>query len=113
MQFTEPFPSFLFIGDNLVTFYVINDLGLYFGFHIATYGEGAIGIHQQDFGKFHLVTGISFQVGDIKCLIFGNLELLTGYFYNCEHDSLVLIPKKREAKVRVFCLPAKQKIKDL
>jgi hypothetical protein len=35
-------------------------------------------------------------MGNIEVLAFLNLELLTGYFYNCKHNE----PKFRSAKVR-------------
>ena len=42
--FTETFTSFLFVGNNLITLYLIEDLGFYFHLYILTNGYFSIRI---------------------------------------------------------------------
>lgn len=88
----EAFPSFVFEGDHGITLDLVNDLSLYFGFHIRTHGDGTI-VQEQDI-QFHFIAGIAFQAGNIQGLVFFHFILLTRYFYYSYHTL-----KIRTAKV--------------
>ena len=87
MFLTESFSSFHFEGNHFVAFYLIDDLRLDGSFNVFTDGQFAVGVYQEDFSELYFVSGITRYVGDIQCLIFLDLELLAGYFYNCEHKN--------------------------
>ena len=60
----EAFPSFHFEGDDLVTFYLIEDLGFDNGFNIFTDGE-IVTMRKEYFAELDLITGIARNAGDI------------------------------------------------
>ncbi len=73
---------------------MVKDLCFYFGFYVGARSDLAIGFRHQYF-ELHFITGLAFHVWHVKCLVFSHFELLSGYFYNCDHSL-----KIREAKVR-------------
>jgi len=87
---TETFPSFHFKGNHLITFDLVNDLGLDDGLDVGANGQFIIAIGQQDFSEFYFITGVPCQFGNIQSLVFLDLKLLAGYFYNCEHKISIL-----------------------
>jgi len=89
----KSFSSFHFEGDDLVTLYVTYDLSLDSGFYILAYGEGAVCVYEEDFSEFHFVTCIACNAGNVQCLVFLDLELLAGDFYNCEHNKNIRAAK--------------------
>lgn len=83
MFLAETLPSFHFEGDHLVTLHLSEDLGLDGGLDIFAYRQFTVGVGQQDFCKFELISCISCYPGNVQCLVFLDLELLAGYFYYC------------------------------
>src|SRR5689334_21657473 len=90
MLLAKAFSSFHFEGDDLVTLYVTNDLSLDGGLYVLTYRQRTVCIYEENFSKFHFVTCIACNAGDVQCLVFLDLELLAGDFYNCEHNNSIL-----------------------
>ena len=82
----ETFPALHLKRNHFVSLHMIDDLCLHCGFHIFSGSELAIEVGQQHIAEINFVTGIALHVGNIQCLVFLNPELLTGYFYNCEHN---------------------------
>jgi hypothetical protein len=97
MFFAEAFPSFHFKGNYLVAFNLVNDLGLDSSLQILADREFFAGVYQQYFCKFYLIACAASDMRNVQCLVFLDPELLTGYFYDCEH-----IFNIRAAKVRGF-----------
>lgn len=92
---TETFAAFLLVSNYFIALHLSKDLCLDL---YATVGEGqiAIGIGHNHIRELHFSAGVATDFGDVQSLVFFNLKLLTGYFYDCEHNG----SKIRCAKVR-------------
>ncbi len=84
--FTKAFSPLHFKGDHFISFYLAYDLGLDSGLYLVSEGQFAIGIYQEDFSEFQFVAGIACYMRNVQGLVFGDLKLLSGYFYNCKHN---------------------------
>ena len=82
MLLAKALPSFHLEGNYFVALYVVDDLSLDNSFHIFSYGQ-AVAMRKQDLTKFNLITGVARDTGNVQSLIFLDLELLSGYFYDC------------------------------
>ena len=78
----KTFPSFHFEGDDFITLYVVDDLGLDNGLYIFANGQG-VAMRQKDFTELNFITGVARDTGNEQSLIFLDLELLSGYFHDC------------------------------
>ena len=97
----EALTALLLIGDHFVSLHLVEDLGLYLHANIAEF-QVAIVVGHDHVGELELIARVSAYFGDKKGLVFFDLELLAGYFYNCEHNG----SKIRWAKVRLKCIAA-------
>src|ERR1700744_6570663 len=78
----KAFPSFHFEGDDLVTLYVVDDLGLDDSLDIFTHQEG-VAMRQKDFTELNFITGVARDTGNVQGLVLLDFKLLSGYFHNC------------------------------
>ena len=92
----ETFAALLLISNHFIALHMIKDLCLDFNTAVAE-GQVAIRISHNNVREFHFGAGFTTDFGNVQCLVFFNLELLAGYFYDCEHNG----SKIRWAKVRV------------
>jgi hypothetical protein len=83
MFLTKAFPSFHFKGNYLIAFHLVDDLGFDGGLYVCTYRQFVVGIYQEHFSEFQFIACLPFNMRNLQCLVFLDLELLTGYFYNC------------------------------
>jgi hypothetical protein len=90
MFFTESFSSVHFERYHFVALDMAEDFSLHHALHVFSYGEFAIRAGEQYIGKFQVVAGVSFNPGNIKCLVFLDPELATCDLYNCEHNDAIL-----------------------
>ena len=79
----KPFSPFHLKGDYLVTLKVTDDLSFDNSFHLFPYGQFVVAMGQEDLSKLHFITGVARDPGNVQGLVFLDLKLLTGYFYNC------------------------------
>ena len=79
---TETFPSFHFEGNNLITLYVVDDLGLDDGLYIFANGQG-VAMRQKDFTELNFITGVARDTGNVQGLVLLDFKLLSGYFHYC------------------------------
>ena len=86
MLLPEPLPALHLKCNHFVSLNMVNDLSLYSGFYIAACRQFAIQVGQQHITEINFITSITSYAGYIQCLVFLDPELLTGYFYNCEHN---------------------------
>ena len=82
MLLAKALPSFHLKGNNFVALYMVDDLCLDNSLYIFPNGQ-AITVRKEDFTKFNLITGVARDTGNVQSLIFLDLELLSGYFYDC------------------------------
>jgi hypothetical protein len=82
MFLAKALPSFHLKGNYFVALYMVDDLSLDNSLHLFPKGQ-AIAMRKQDFSKFNLITGVARDAGNVQSLIFLDLELLSGYFYDC------------------------------
>jgi hypothetical protein len=82
MLLAKALPSFHLKGNHFVALYMVDDLSLDNSLHLFPEGQ-AIAMRKQDFSEFNLITGVARDAGDVQSLIFLDLELLSGYFYDC------------------------------
>jgi hypothetical protein len=99
----ESLATLLLIRDDFITLDLAENFRLHFHIHRAGERKIAVGIGHDDITKFYFVAGSATNVGNIQSLVFLDLKLLTGYFYDCEHNG----SKIRWAKVRGIFHPAK------
>jgi len=78
----EAFPSFHFEGDDLVTLYVVDDLGLDDSLYIFAYRQ-LIAMRKKDFTELDFITGVARDTGNVQSLVLLDFELLSGYFHDC------------------------------
>ena len=82
MLLAKALPSFHLKGNYFVALYMVDDLSLDNSLHLFPKGQ-AISMRKQDISKFNLITGVARDAGNVQSLIFLDLELLSGYFYDC------------------------------
>jgi hypothetical protein len=96
MLLAEAFAALHLKGDHFFALHCgIQNFGLYRGRHGASGFQVTITVNQQYFVQFQLIASITFKVGNVQALAFGNLKLLTSYFYHSEH----VLSKFWDAKV--------------
>jgi hypothetical protein len=78
-------PSFHFEGNDFVTLYVVDDLGLDKGLYIFANGQ-AVAMRQKDFTELDFIAGVARDAGNVQSLVLLDFELLSGYFHNCQHN---------------------------
>ena len=88
---TKTFPSFHFEGDHLVALYMTDDLSLDNSLDIGAYGKLIATVGEKDFSELNFIAGIAREPGNIQSLVLLDLELLAGYFYNCEHNISIFV----------------------
>jgi hypothetical protein len=106
--FTETFSPVHLKGDHFVALYMAQYFGLHDTLHIFASGKFTVSTGQQHIGKFHFITGVSFNPGNIDGLVFLDPELASCDLYNCEHKNNI-----RAAKVRGIGLISKESVKNL
>src|SRR6478672_1701060 len=99
--FTKTFSAFLLISNHFITFYLVKNFCLDLQAGITEFQVSVI-VRKDYIRKFYFIAGVTTNSWYIQCLVFFNLELLTGYFNYCEHIG----SKIRWAKVRVKILVA-------
>ena len=83
--FTETFSSVHFERYHFITLNMTKDFNLNHALHIFSGCELITGCGKQHVGKFQVVTGVSFNPGNIKRLVFLDPELAACDLYYCEH----------------------------
>lgn len=82
----EAFPALHLKRNHFVSLNMINDLCFNGSFYILACRQLAIQAGQQYIAEIYFITSIARYAGYVQSLVFLNPELLTGYFYNCEHN---------------------------